>query len=78
MTYQGHIQSGKVVFDEPVPLEEGTRVRVELFPVDHETVIPAAGQTLAEELASVIGRANGLPRDISENHDKYLRDEHSA
>lgn len=78
MTYQGHIESGKVVFDEPVPLDEGVRVRVELFPEDHDTVTPSAGKTLAAELASVIGRASGLPRDSSENHDRYLRDEHSA
>lgn len=78
MTYQGHIESGKVVFDEPVQLVEGARVRVELFPVDHDTVPPSTGKTLAEELASVIGRASGLPGDSSENHDRYLRDEHSA
>jgi len=78
MTYQGHIESGKVVFDEPVPLREGARVRVELFPADHDTVLPSARKTLAEELASVIRRANGLPGDSSENHDRYLRDEHSA
>jgi hypothetical protein len=78
MTYLGHIESGKVVFDEPAPLDEGARVRVELFPADHDAVLPPVGKTLAEELASVIGRANGLPRDSSQNHDRYLRDEHSA
>jgi hypothetical protein len=28
MSYQGHIQNGLVVFDEPVSLAEGTRVPV--------------------------------------------------
>ncbi len=78
MTYQGHIETGKVVFDEPAPLDEGVRVRVELLPVDHDTGTPSTGKTLAEELASVIGRASGLPGDSSENHDRYLRDENSA
>ena len=78
MTYQGHIESGKVVFDEPAPLKEGARVRVELFFEEHAAEIPPSGKTLAEELASVIGKAKGLSSDISENHDTYLRDEHSA
>jgi len=78
MTYQGHIESGKVVFDEPTPLKEGARVRVELFLEDDAAEILSSGKTLAEELASVIGKATGLPSDISENHDSYLRDEHSA
>ena len=29
MTFQGHIENGVVVFDEPVPLPEGTAVHVE-------------------------------------------------
>lgn len=78
MTYQGHIESGRVVFDEPAPLSEGTRVRVELYVEERIAGDNASVKTLAEELASVIGRAKGLPADASENHDTYLRDEHSA
>lgn len=29
MSFQGHIENGVVVFDEAVPLAEGTRVRIE-------------------------------------------------
>ena len=32
MTYEGHIQNGVVVFDQPVALPEGTGVRVEPLP----------------------------------------------
>lgn len=78
MTYQGHIEAGKVVFDEPAPLKEGARVRVELYAEEHAAEISLAGTTLAEELAAVIGKAQALPSDVSENHDRYLRDEHSA
>ena len=78
MTYQGHIESGKVVFDKPAPLKEGARVRVELFLDEHAAEILPSGRSLAEELASVIGKAKGLSSDISENHDTYLRDEHST
>ncbi len=35
MTYEGHIENGVVVFDRPVPLPEGTEVRIEpLRPVE--------------------------------------------
>ena len=38
MTYEGHIENGVVVFDRPVPLPEGTGVRVEpLPPVQRES-----------------------------------------
>jgi hypothetical protein len=32
MTYQGHIENGIVVFDEPISLPDGTEVRVEVAP----------------------------------------------
>lgn len=76
MTYKGHIKNGKVVLDDPMDLPEGATVRIELAIVDSckdtETFYP----TLAESLASVIGKAEGLPEDWSENHDKYLREEY--
>ena len=72
MTYKGHVRNGAIVLDEPINLPEGTEVRFEIAMVepvenDHET------PTLAERLASVIGKAEGLPADWSENHDAYLR-----
>jgi hypothetical protein len=75
MTYRGHVENGKVVFDEPAPLVDGTRVRVEVAP---EVAEPDTDEcpTLAERLASVIGKAEGLPADWSERHDQYLRTEH--
>ena len=75
MTYQGHITNGTIVLDEPADLPEGLQVKVDVRPLegaDGEDNIP----TLAERLASVIGKAKGLPADWSENHDKYLRVEH--
>jgi len=75
MTYRGHIEQGRVVFDEPAPLPEGT-------PVEILVIANTAGEnldqipTLAERLAGVIGKAEELPADWSENHDKYLREEH--
>jgi len=65
MSFEGHIQDGVVVFDEPVSLPEGTVVRVE--PVE-----PRQRKTLAERYRNVIGTAANLPEDMARNHDHYL------
>ena len=72
MTYKGHIEAGKVVFDEPVPLAEGTQVRIEVLRGQPDTDNDREVPTLAERLASVIGTAEGLPEDAAENLDHYL------
>lgn len=76
MTYTGHIEAGKVVLDEPARIPEGTRVRIEILSVPTAAVDSGQGPSLAEQLASVIGKAEQLPSDWSENHDRYLREEH--
>ncbi len=75
MTYKGHVRNGAIVLDEPINLPEGAAVSFEIAMVedagdDQET------PTLAERLASVIGKAEGLPADWAENHDAYLRKAH--
>lgn len=75
MTYNGHVENGVIVLDEPAPLSEGMQVRVEV--ASQPEVLEAGHEaTLAERLASLIGKAEGLPADWSENHDAYLREEH--
>ena len=75
MTYRGHVRNGTVVLDEPAALEEGAEVRVEI--VDRPLrPLGSARISLAERLASVIGKAEGLPADWSEDHDAYLRSEY--
>ena len=76
MTYKGHVENGKVVFDEPAPLAEGTRVRIDVTREISETGSSEKAPSLAERLASVIGTAEGLPEDWSECHDRSLRKEH--
>ena len=67
-TYAGELKNGVVVFDEGTPpLAEGARLKIEVV----EPSRPSA-RTLAERLASVIGRADGLPDDLAAQHDHYL------
>jgi hypothetical protein len=67
MTYRGHVNKGVVVLDEPVAIEEGAEVRVEVVEKEEGT-----GRSLAQRLAAVIGKARSLPEDAAENHDHYL------
>ena len=70
MTYEGQVKNGVIVLDGPISLEEGTRVRIEVREAAKEEKFPP----LAERLASVIGIADGLPEDMSENLHRYLND----
>jgi hypothetical protein len=65
MSFQGHIENGVVVFDEPASLPEGAVVRVELASAP-------ARKTLAERFKDIIGTVHDLPADMAENHDHYL------
>lgn len=71
MTYKGHIQNGVVVLDEPTLLPEGAEVRIDLVE-DFSSQPQTSERSLYEELKDLIGIAQGLPRDMAENHDHYL------
>lgn len=75
MAYRGHVKNGAIVLDESITLPEGALVSIELA-VQEDARGAQAIPTLAERLRSVIGKAEGLPADWSENHDKYLQNEH--
>ena len=79
MTYRGHVQKNRVVFDEPADLPDGTPVSVR--PLKRKparaakpprAAKPQSPRSLAERLSSVIGKATGLPSDFAQNHDHYL------
>jgi hypothetical protein len=71
MGYDGVVVGGRVEVAGPVPLPDGTPVRVE--PVAPPTaVIPP----LRERLKNVIGKATGLPADAATDHDRYIREAH--
>ncbi|MFL5244517.1 MAG: hypothetical protein ACJ8FY_20650 [Gemmataceae bacterium] len=63
MSFEGHIENGVVVFNEPISLPNGTPVRVE---------VTLPGKTLAERFKNVIGAGVDLPEDMAKNHDHYL------
>jgi hypothetical protein len=64
MSFEGHIQNGVVVFNEPISVPEGTAVRVE--------VIAQPRKTLAQRFKNVISAGVDLPEDLAKNHDHYL------
>jgi hypothetical protein len=73
MVYRGQVKNGVVVVKGRVRLEEGAEVTVR--PV--RKPVRAARKkkrpmTLYEQLKPFIGMANGLPPDMSINHDHYL------
>jgi len=69
MTLEGHIEKGVVVFNEPVALPDGTKVRVEVLPIPPAVQEPAS---LYERLKSFDGVLDNLPDDAALNHDHYL------
>lgn len=71
MTLHGHIENGRVIFNEAVDLPNGTEVTVSVLTkgTDSEEDVP----TLYEQLKPFIGTIEGLPPDASTNvdHDLY-------
>jgi hypothetical protein len=70
MTYRGHVRGGVVVIDAPTSPPEGATVEVRL--TTDSTDVSQRGETLADLLGDLAGRAVDLPPDASENHDHYL------
>jgi hypothetical protein len=64
MVYRGKVKNGTVVLEDRLDLADGTPVEI--------TPAEEAGQTLEEIFRPFIGKATGLPADLSENHDHYL------
>ncbi len=75
MTYKGRVEEGVIVLDEPVRLDNGTEVDVEV--TAHPVEPPAPGEYF-ERYRSFLGVLDDMPRDWAENHDKYLREQHGA
>ena len=72
MVYDGHVERGVVVVDDPVTLPDGTKVKVEILPLAGENSPDESVPTLYDQLAPLVGAAKGLPSDLARNHDHYL------
>jgi len=73
MTSTGHIQNGAIVLDAPIPLPDGTPVRVETIPAPpNPAPAPDRSKTLAERLPALMTHVLDLPADAAEQHDHYL------
>jgi hypothetical protein len=70
MVYRGHVKNGVILSDDPVELPEGAEVRFE-FTSEAESE-ETSERPFGERFAEVLGKAEGLPEDASENHDHYL------
>jgi uncharacterized lipoprotein YbaY len=69
MTVIGTVRDGKIVLPEGVALPDGAQIPIEL-PVAAEAAEPAS--ELGRELLKFAGTIDGLPADLSINHDHYL------
>jgi len=77
-TYTGEVRGGVVVLDPGVPLQEGTRVRVE--PIERSEALTSGPEAdpIAGTRAMLLSWARRaeetappLPRDLAESHDHY-------
>ncbi len=67
MTYKGTVKGGVVVLEGSVKLPDGATVQVDLLEEADD-----GGPSLLERLASVVGKAKGLPADAARNIDRDL------
>jgi predicted DNA-binding antitoxin AbrB/MazE fold protein len=77
MIYKGHVENGVIVLDEPVTLGEGTQVAIEVTGTIAEEA-PWSPQSRYAIYRPLIGRLKDIPEDWSENHDRYLGEQHST
>lgn len=70
MTYHGRVRGNVIVLDGSASLPDGTEVIVEpVQPAD----AAAVETSLLDRLGDLVGSAPGLPEDLAENHDHYIR-----
>jgi hypothetical protein len=72
MSFTGHVQDGAVVMDEPLPLPNGTAVRVDPLPEPASSAESPKPKTLNERLKEFLAHSLDLPPDASVQHDHYL------
>ncbi len=68
MELHGTVQNGVVVLDTPMPLADGTKVKISVEPPTETPRNP----TLRECLMELAGTVDDLPADMAEQHDHYI------
>jgi hypothetical protein len=72
MVYRGHVENGIVRLHDSPTLPEGAEVEVRLLAETTPQEEEETTASLYERLKDVVGKAEGLPPDLAENHDYYL------
>jgi hypothetical protein len=72
MVYRGHVENGSIWLEAAPALPEGAEVEVRLLAESSSAEGDEEIPSLYERLKDVVGKAEGLPPDLAENHDCYL------
>jgi predicted DNA-binding antitoxin AbrB/MazE fold protein len=72
MVYRGHVENGVIRLENAPTLPEGVEVEVRLVTEDISQEAEEEIPSLYDRLKDVVGKAEGLPPDLAENHDHYL------
>jgi len=72
MVYRGHVENGMIRLEDAPTLPEGVEVEVRLLAEDTSQEEEEKVPSLYERLKDIVGKAEGLPPDLAENHDHYL------
>ena len=72
MVYRGHVENGAVRLDDVPVLPEGAQVEVRLLTGEVAEEEDQQIPSLYERLKDIVGKAEGLPTDLAQNHDYYL------
>ena len=70
MSVTGTMKGGVIVFDEPQPIPEGTRVQVVFLPTEPQK--RNDDSPTLKNLLDLAGTAKGLPSDMADQHDHYI------
>ena len=62
--FEGVVHNGVIVLDDATALPDGTRVRINVSPVEEQ-------KSFGERFAKFEGVLPGLPVDLAEQHDHY-------
>ena len=75
MTYKAHVENGAIILDEPVSLDDGTVLAVEVIS-ESPSKAGSLLESRRERYRPFLGALKDMPADWAENHDKYLREKY--